>query len=89
MIQEAKAYRASGEPDGRTPTVFDRYSGAVIEASPDAGYAAIAALIDCAVQTVEGAAIPAFTTSQPYYPATLHLMTLLAQITVYPRCFPL
>ena len=87
--QQAKAYRAAVVPAGQTATVFDRRSGAVIEASPDAGYAAIAALIDCAVQNTSGAALRAFTAEQPYYPATLHLMTLIAQITVYPRCFPL
>lgn len=89
VLQQVKAYRDAPKEAGRTPTVFDRQTGAVLESSPDAGYAAIAALIQCAVQTVPGAALPAFTTEQPYYPATLHLMTLIAQITVYPRCFPL
>jgi len=89
VLQQVKAYRASATSDGTTPTVFDRLSGAVLSSSPDAGYAAIAALVDCAVETTTGAALPAFSPQQPYYPGTLHLMTLIAQITVYQRCFPL
>jgi hypothetical protein len=33
--------------------------------------------------------MPSFDPSQPYYPATLQFMTLLAQIETLPRCVPL
>ncbi len=88
IARQVSAYRAASA-DQLTPTVIDRLTGAVLESSPDAGYAAIAALLECVGQTLPGAALPEFTTDQPYYPATLHLMTLIAQITVYPRCYPI
>lgn len=87
--RQVNAYRATAVSSGTTATEFDRLSGAVISSSPNPGYAAIAALMDCAVEKAPGAALPAFSTQQPYYPGTLHLMTLIAQISIYPRCFPL
>lgn len=89
VVMQVKAYRDAALPLGRTPTVFDRKTGDIIESSSNPGYTAISALIDCAIENGSGAAIPDFTADQPYYPATLHLMTLIAQATVYPRCFPL
>jgi endoglucanase len=89
VVMQVKAYRAAARDAGNTPTVFDRKTADVIESSPNAGYAAISALIDCAIESDSGAALPDFSTDQPYYPATLHLMTLIAQATVFPRCFPL
>lgn len=83
------AAAAAGAVPGATPTVLDPATGAVIESSAHPGYAAIAALALCAGVTVPGSAIPPFTTNQPYYPATLHLMTLLAQNEGYPRCLPI
>ncbi len=88
VARQVGAYRVAAV-ERLTPTVMDRGTGAVIENSPDAGYAALAALLDCVEGTIPGAALPEFTTDQPYYPATLHLMMLIAQITVYPRCHPL
>ncbi len=80
------AYLATaGQGDG-TPTVFDSQSGEVIERSPNVGYAALAGLATCAA--LQGAAlpIPLFTTEQPYYPATLHLFVLIAQLQGFPQC---
>ena len=35
-----------------------------------------------------GSDIPPFGTDQPYYPATLHLMALVAHTELYPSCIP-
>lgn len=84
----ARAHAAASAVQG-TPTVFDRVSGAVREVSADAGYAALAALTRCAPGTAWGAPLPRFAPQQPYYPATLHLFTLLAQLEASPQCTPL
>lgn len=81
-----------GNADGRAadfPVVLRRSGGTVVERSPDPGYGAIAALARCAVTGDVGAAMPPFTADQPYFPATLQLMTLVAQREVLPRCMPL
>ena len=82
------ALRAAPDLRG-TVTVFDRTSGAALQTSTDPGYQALGALLDCAASGGVGAAIPPFSTSQPYYPATLQLMSLVAQAQVYPKCIPL
>ncbi len=74
---------------GDAVTVFDAKTGAALERSPDQGYQAIVALAACAGTGSVGAAIPAFSTAQPYYPATLHLMALVAQAEMYPQCVPI
>ena len=75
---------------GATPTIIDRLSGLTMESSFDPGYAAVAALVECVSRGGEdGALMPPFTAAQPYYPATLHLMALLAQQEGYPGCLPL
>ena len=70
-------------------TVFDAKSGASLERSPHPGYGAIKALAACANAGNVGAAIPDFSADQPYYPATLHLMALVAQAEMVPQCLPL
>ena len=75
--------------EGGTPTVIDPQNEKVFERSAHLGYAAVAALAQCAGTDSFGSAIPSFATDQPYYPATLHLMALVVQVTVYPRCIPL
>jgi endoglucanase len=70
-------------------TILDAESGAAIERSPHPGYRALAALVACAQSGSAAAAIPAFSIEQPYYPATLHLMSLVAQAENYPQCVPL
>ena len=72
-----------------TPTVLDRTSGAILEESPDSGYRAVAAISVCASNDMIGSSIPPYSPEQPYYPATLHLFTLLAGIRSLPTCFPL
>lgn len=79
---------AANDPANAT-TVFDRATGRSLERSAHPGYQAIAALVSCAQSGRAGAAIPAFSTGQPYYPATLHLMALVAQAEIYPQCVPL
>lgn len=89
-VRTAAAALAAGLTDGgETPTVMDRLTGVVLESSPDDGYAAIAALAICAGSDRIGAAIPRFSVRQPYYPATLHLMTLLAQLETSADCVPI
>ncbi|MFD1913071.1 glycosyl hydrolase family 8 [Halodurantibacterium flavum] len=79
---------AAGDEDG-TPTRFDRLSGAVQERSAHVGYGALPALARCAASGMAGSSMPPFTDNQPYYPATLQLMTMIAQVEVYPRCVPI
>lgn len=76
-------------PMSQNATVIDAGTGAVLETSVDPGYAAVAALSGCAMRGGEGAAIPGFSPAQPYYPATLHMFTLLAQMERYPTCLPI
>lgn len=88
----ARAWAAASEaagPEGGAVTVWSLPGGAVLERSRHEGYAAVAALARCAASEGFGAQIPAFTEAQPYYPATLHLMALVAQATTYPRCVPI
>lgn len=72
-----------------TPTRIDPRTGEVSERSGHAGYAAVSRLGECAAGGGVGSLMPRFDSDQPYYPATLHLMSLLVQITTYPRCVPL
>jgi endoglucanase len=92
--RQAEAYRAALDGGAAigvrpAPTVMERRSLRVIERSPHAGYAALGGLLLCLDDAVIGAAIPPFTTEQPYYPATLHLLTLVAQAERYPTCVPI
>lgn len=84
----AAAHEAAG-PAGGAVTVFALPTGAVMERSSHAGYSAVASLSQCTISSGFGSLMPAFTTEQPYYPATLHLMALVAQATTYPRCVPI
>lgn len=80
---------AAAGPQPGAITVFDPANGEVLEHSSHPGYAAIAALATCATSNRVGSLMPAFSNDQPYYPATLHLMTLVVQATVFPRCVPI
>jgi len=80
---------AAGWKDDSQPVVFDPKSREVLERSAHAGYRAVAALSDCAASGGVGSAMPRFTADQPYYPATLHLMALVAQATNFPQCVPI
>lgn len=86
----ASAVKAAGiDVAAGTPTVFDPQSRAVRERSSHPGYAALSGLCACVSAAELGAAMPPFSTDQPYYPATLHLMALVAQASWYPRCMPI
>jgi len=62
----------------------------VIESSAHVGYGAVAALVTCVATSAQGSEIPFYrTVDQAYYPATLHLMALIAQITAAPECVPI
>jgi len=94
LIRAAQAYQranvAGRIASGEHVTVFDRVSGDVIETSRHIGYGAVAALIACAAGRDRGAPIPFYrTVDQAYYPATLHLMALIAQITSARDCMPI
>lgn len=77
------------EDAGGAVTVFDPVTGTALERSPHPGYLAVAALAGCASSDGVGSVMPAFSTAQPYYPATLHLMALVAQATAFARCVPI
>lgn len=84
----SRALAAAGPQPGAV-TVFDPVTRDVLEQSSHPGYAAIAALATCTTSNRVGSLIPTFSDAQPYYPATLHLMTLVVQATVFPRCVPI
>lgn len=89
VTRQAQALAAAATLPPQAPTVFDRVTGALRETSADPGYAAVAGLVTCAAGGHTGAAIPRFDPAQPYYPATLHLFTLFAQIETVPSCVPI
>lgn len=94
VIRQAQAYQRANSAGrlatGDHVTVFDRISGDVVETSRHVGYGAVAALITCAAGRGRGAPIPPYrTVDQAYYPATLHLMALVAQITSARDCMPI
>lgn len=76
-------------PAGSAATVIDRKTGKILETSTEAGYKAVAALSVCAAQNTVGSAVPPFVPNDPYYPATLHVMAMIAQTQSAPMCFPL
>ena len=76
-------------PQPGAVTVFDPTTREVLEHSSHPGYAAVAALATCAASNRVGSLMPTFSDAQPYYPATLHLMALVVQVTVFPRCVPI
>lgn len=75
-------------PRGTAATVIDR-SGDILETSAQAGYRAVAALSICVGKDLLGSELPPFVPDAPYYPATLHLFSMIAQARNAPRCFPL
>lgn len=89
VARQAQALAGAGHVPPDAPTVFDRTSLALQETSADPGYAAVAGLVTCAADGQTGGAIPRFDPAQPYYPATLHLFALFAQIEAVPSCVPI
>lgn len=91
IVRQLEGWRAADlrERAPGAPTVMETRSLRVLERSAHPGYAALPGLLECLADTAIGAAIPPFTTAQPYYPATLHLLALVAQAERFPRCLPL
>jgi endo-1,4-beta-D-glucanase Y len=87
--QIARVYERQVEPGRSAPTVIEPLSGLVLETSADPGYQALAGLSVCANRNDHGAALPPFTASQPYYPATLQLFAMIAVLEASPECVPL
>lgn len=75
--------------DSGSPTVIDPQTRSIVERSGHYGYAAIGALAACVTSEEIGSLMPVFSSDQPYYPATLHLMALVVQATTYQRCVPI
>ncbi len=78
--------RAGGEA---MPTVVEAGTGAVLEESPNPGYRATPAVVSCILGDARGAALPRVTLEEPYFPATLSLLSRVAQREKWPRCAPL
>ena len=90
VTQMMRVYARSVQPGVPVPTRIDPVSGAVLEASNDAGYRALAGLVSCAGNTGQvGSDMPPFDPAQPYYPATLHLFAMIAANEVTPECVPI
>ncbi|SPJ25968.1 putative endoglucanase [Palleronia abyssalis] len=62
--------------------------GKATERSDAAGYRAVATLTRCTGRTVSRESLPPFTADQPYYPATLHLLALVAALETTDACVP-
>lgn len=89
VTQMARIYDRTVQPGLPVPTMIEPVSGVVLEASPDPGYRAVAALVACAARPGQiGAAVPPFDATQPYYPATLQLFAMLATHQVARECLP-
>ncbi len=67
-----------GDASNLAPVRVDPATSEVKERSDQSGYAAVAALVNGVRHTAAMPALPTFTAAQPYYPATLHLLTILA-----------
>lgn len=87
--QMARYYARALTPGAPVPTLIEPASGVVLEASTHSGYRALAALMACAGQAGQvGSTMPSFETTQPYYPATLHMFAVIAANQVSPECVP-
>jgi endoglucanase len=71
------------------PTVVESGTGVVLEESPNPGYRATPALVSCILGDERGSAMPRVTLEEPYFPATLSLLSRIAQREKWPRCAPL
>ncbi|GAB4264374.1 MAG: glycosyl hydrolase family 8 [Pararhodobacter sp.] len=88
--QMVRIYNRVVHPGVPVPTVIDPSTGSVVEASPDPGYRALAALVSCSGTPGQvGSDMPAFDPTQPYYPATLHMFAMIAANQVSPECVPI
>ncbi|EPX75656.1 Endoglucanase precursor [Salipiger mucosus DSM 16094] len=76
-------------PAGEVATVISRTGEDILQTTSAAGYRAVAALATCTTDGGIGTEIPPYVPSAPYYPATLHLFAMLAQMEAVPRCLPI
>ncbi|MBR9762624.1 MAG: glycosyl hydrolase family 5 [Rhodobacteraceae bacterium] len=76
-------------PQGEVATIIARQSGQPLSTSRDPGYKALSALVTCTSERRIGSEIPPFSSSSPYYPATLQLFAMIAQIEASPMCIPI
>lgn len=88
-----RIYERTVLPGLPVPTSVEPVSGVVLEASNDPGYRALAGLVACAGRpglagAAVGAAVPPFDPTQPYYPATLQMLAMIAANQVTPECVP-
>ena len=74
---------------GLVATVIDRETGRALSTSDDPGYKAVSALAKCTVRQSVGSQIPPFSTGSPYYPGTLQVFSMIAQIEASPMCIPI
>lgn len=90
VTQMMRVYDRTVQPGMPVPTRIDPATGTVLEASNDAGYRALAALVSCAGAVGQvGSDMPPFDPNQPYYPATLQMFAMLAANQVSPECVPI
>ncbi|MGP3699645.1 glycosyl hydrolase family 8 [Rhodobacter sp. NSM] len=89
QVRFREIHRRAARVSQDTPTVFEEGTGQVRETSDQPGYRALVALNDCVLSGTAGAALPDFDAEQPYFPATLHLMALVAQAEFFPKCLPI
>ena len=90
VTQMMRIYARSVQPGAPIPTRIDPATGAILEASNDSGYRALAGLVSCAGTVGQvGSDMPPFDPQQPYYPATLHLFAMIAANQVTPECVPI
>ncbi|MDB5571612.1 MAG: celY [Hyphomicrobiales bacterium] len=71
----------------RQPSVVDVKTGREVERLSERGYASIGALLSCAIDKTPAAGDARLPRDgEHYYPATLHLMALVAMNMRYPTC---
>lgn len=71
-----------------TPVRVDPATGDVLELSDAPGYRAVAELIDATRHNVTRGPVVPFSADQPYYPATLHLLALMAEGALLTSLMP-
>lgn len=71
------------------PFVIDLQSGAPVSTFREVGFRAVAMLTECALggERSDDMLIDLASPSGLYYPDTLHILSALAQLEKYPRCF--
>lgn len=82
----AAFYIAEAKRGALVPTVFVSSGRKVLATSDFSGYEAVSALVRCAALPSEHTVIPRSFDDQPYFPATLHLFSLIASETAGLPC---